>query len=43
LEACTLAELGEQVAGEDRADPVDRLQRQTALVGTGEATQFGLE
>src|SRR6266536_217644 len=31
-EAARLADLGERVAGEDRSDPVDRLQRLAALV-----------
>src|SRR6266540_7190528 len=42
-EAARLADLGEQVAGEDRTDPVDRLQRPAALVGAGEATQLALD
>jgi hypothetical protein len=31
------------VAGEDRADPVDRFQRLTAAVGPGDAAQLPLE
>src|SRR6266511_3654573 len=42
-EAAGLADLGEQVAGQDRADPVDRLQRPAALVGAGEATQLRVD
>jgi len=37
VEPACLADLGEQVAGENRPDPVDRLQRLAALVGAGEA------
>src|SRR6266487_1156032 len=36
LEARRLADLGEQVAGEDRPDTIDRLQGLAALVGAGE-------
>jgi hypothetical protein len=43
LEAVDVADLGEQVAGEDRADPEDRLQRSAAPVATGVAAQLGLE
>src|SRR6266511_876263 len=39
-EAGRLADLGEQVTGEDRPDPVDRLQRLAALVGAGVAPQL---
>jgi len=42
-ETCTLAELGEQMASEDRPDTVDRLQRQATTVGASEATQLRLE
>src|SRR5712692_121869 len=42
-EAARLADLGEQVAGEDRPDPVDRLQRLAALIVAGEATQLGVD
>jgi len=37
LEAASLADLGEQVAGQDRADPVDRLQCLAASIASGEA------
>ncbi len=40
VEACALAELGEQVTGEDRPDAVDRLQRQASTVGAGKAAQL---
>jgi len=36
LEAARVADLGEQVAGEDRADAEDRLQRLAATVGASE-------
>src|SRR6266540_3652045 len=42
-EAACLADLGEQVAGQDRPDPVDRLQRLAALISAGEATQLGVD
>jgi hypothetical protein len=42
-EAACLADLGEQVAGQDRPDPVDRLQGLAALVLAGEATQLGVD
>ncbi len=42
-EAARLADLGQQVAGQDRPDPVDRLQRLAALVGAGEATQLRVD
>ena len=35
--------IGEQVAGQDRPDPVDRLQGLAALVLAGEATQLGVD
>jgi hypothetical protein len=41
-EATRLADLGQQVAGEDGSDPVDRLQRLAALVSAGEATELGV-
>ena len=43
LEAARIADLGEQMAGEDRADTEDRLQRPAVLIGAGEATQFALD
>jgi hypothetical protein len=39
-EAMGLADLGQHVAGQDRPDPVDRLQRLAALVLAGEAAQL---
>jgi hypothetical protein len=42
-EAAGLADLGQQVTGEDGADPVDRLQRLAALVAAGETTQVGVD
>jgi hypothetical protein len=42
LEARRLTELGQQVAGQDRPDTVDRLQGHAAPIGAGEATQFCL-
>src|SRR6266516_2651349 len=42
-EATRLAGLGEQMAGEDRADRVDRLQRLTPCVGAGEAAQLAVD
>ncbi len=42
-EATGLADLGQQVAGEDRADPVDRMQRLAALVLAGETAQLGVD
>src|SRR5262249_9689676 len=42
-EALGFAELGEDVAGEDRADAVDRLERLAAAVGACEAAQLALE
>jgi hypothetical protein len=35
--------IGQQVAGQDRPDPVDRLQRLAALVVAGEAAQLGVD
>jgi hypothetical protein len=43
VEAAGVADLGEQVTGEDRADAEDRLQRLAAPVGASEAAQFALE
>jgi hypothetical protein len=37
------ADLGEQVAGEHGADPVDRLQREQPLVFAGEQAQLGID
>jgi hypothetical protein len=42
-EAARLADLGEQMAGEDRADPIDRLQRLTACVAAGETAQLAVD
>lgn len=42
-EAAGLPDLGQQVAGEDRPDPVNRLQRLAALVGAGEAAQLDVD
>jgi hypothetical protein len=42
-EARRLAELGEQVTGQDRPNAVDRLQRDAASVGSCEPSQLGLE
>ena len=42
-EAGRFAELGEQVTGEDRAYPVDRLQRHATPIATSEATQLRLQ
>jgi hypothetical protein len=39
-ESARLTDLGEQVAGEDRADTVDRLQRLAAPIIAGEAAQL---
>jgi hypothetical protein len=43
LEAAGIADFGEQVADEDRADTEDGLQRLAARVGAGEAAQLALE
>jgi hypothetical protein len=43
VEAACLADLGEQVAREDRADTEDRLQRLTAPVGARVAAQLALD
>src|SRR2546425_195484 len=42
-EASRVADLGQQVAGEDRADTPDRLQRLQTGVGAGEAAQLAVE
>jgi hypothetical protein len=42
-EAARLVDLGEQMAGEDRADPLDRLQRPSSCVGAGEAAQLAVD
>ena len=42
-EAAGVADLGEQMAGEDRADAEDRLQRPAAPVAARVTAQFALE
>src|SRR5207245_1776097 len=42
-EAACVADLGEQVAGEDRPDTPDRLQGAQASVGAGELAQLAVE
>src|ERR671937_2550221 len=42
-EALRLPEFGEDVAGEDRPDPVDRLEGAAAPIGTREPAQLGFE
>jgi hypothetical protein len=42
-ESFRFAQLGEQVAGQDRTDAVDRLQRLCAWVATSEGAQLALE
>ena len=42
-EAARLTDLGEEMAGEDRPDSVDRLQAAAAIVSTGEAAQLGVD
>jgi hypothetical protein len=41
-EAARGADLGEQMTGDDRADPVDRLQRKQPLIDASEAAQLAL-
>src|SRR5207247_9754717 len=42
-EAARVADLGEQVAGEDRPDTPDRQQRSKTRVGAGEPAQLAVE
>jgi hypothetical protein len=42
-EAARLADLGEQVSGQNRPDPIDRLQRLAALIVAGEAAQLAVD
>src|SRR5436190_15429598 len=42
-ETACVADLGEQVTGEDRADPVDRLQRLGALIAASETPQLRVD
>src|SRR5438034_1194461 len=42
-ETACVADLGEQVTGEDRADPVDRLQRLAALIAASETPQLRVD
>src|SRR5439155_18046396 len=42
-EAARIADLGEQVTGEDRADTPDRLQRAQTAVVAGELAQLAVE
>jgi len=43
VEAVDVADLGEQVKGQDRADPEDRLECLAAAIAAGEAAQLALE